>query len=86
MKNFRGFALGLVLGVGIALSGLAFAQTDQTKKTNSCTMACCGDSCASMKDAKNASDKHSCCCCGGESCSTEMKEMHLKNTTEKNKQ
>jgi hypothetical protein len=63
MKNVRGFALGLVLGLGVALGGLAFAQntSDQNKKAESCcAMAncCCGDSCA-MKDGANAkSDKH----------------------------
>jgi hypothetical protein len=36
MKNVRGFALGLVLGLGVALGGLAFAQntSDQKKKPN----------------------------------------------------
>ena len=38
MRNIRGFTLGLVLRVGIALSGLAFAQNtnDQNKKADSC--------------------------------------------------
>ena len=79
MKNVRGFALGLVLGLGVALGGLAFAQntSDQNKKTESCcAMAncCCrGDSCA-MKDGANAkSEKHECCCCG-DSCDMKTKE------------
>jgi hypothetical protein len=80
MKNFRGFTLGLVLGLGIALSGLAFAQnaSDQNKKTESCcamaTCCCNGDSCA-MKDSKDKSDKHECCCGGGDSCNMKMKDM-----------
>ena len=40
MKNFKGFSLGLVLGVGLALSSLAFAQnttqTDVKKEAESC--------------------------------------------------
>ena len=79
MKNVRGFALGLVLGLGVALGGLAFAQntSDQNKKTESCcamASCCCGDSCE-MKDGAHAkSDKHECCCCG-ESCNMKMKDM-----------
>ena len=74
MKNFKGFALGLVLGLGLAVSGIAFAQnTTPTGKDNeSCcamTSCCCkGDSC-SMKDHKNQAANHEgCCCCGGDSC------------------
>jgi hypothetical protein len=80
MKNFKGFALGLVLGLGLALSGIAFAQnttTDQKKEGESCcamTSCCCkGDSC-DMKDHKEQSSKHEgCCCCGGDSCDMKMK-------------
>jgi len=83
MKNIRGFALGLVLGLGVALGGLAFAQntSDQKQKADSCcAMACCccckGDSCGMMKDqGKSQSDKHE-CCCGGDSCN--MKDMKHK--------
>ena len=85
MKNLRGFALGLVLGVGIAFSGLAFAQntTDQTKKTESCCAmeSCCckGDSCPMKKDgSKNSSEKHE-GCCGGDSCDMKMKDMKMKD-------
>ena len=86
MKHFRGFALGLALGVGIAFSGLAFAQNtaDQNKKTESCCAmeSCCckGDSCSMMKGGKkegsmNHSDKHEgCCCCGSDSCHMKMKD------------
>jgi len=86
MKNFRGFALGLVLGLSIALAGIGFAQnsaqTDANKKMESCCCmaACCGgDSCPMKKDgAKNQSDKPECCCCGGDSCN--MKDMkNMKN-------
>ena len=78
MKNARGFALGLVLGLGVALGGLAFAQNtgDQNKKESCCAMAncCCGDSCA-MKDGSK-SDKHECCCCG-ESCNMKDKKTKV---------
>jgi hypothetical protein len=82
MKNFKGFALGLVLGLSLAISGLAFAQnttpTDQKKEGESCcaTMkGCCGDSCdMKMKhDANHSTAKDSCCCCGGDSCDMKMK-------------
>ena len=82
MKNFKGFALGLVLGLGLAFSGIAFAQntsqTDQKKATESCcaTMPdCCkGDSCDMKKhDAKDHAAKDGCCCCcGGDSCDMKM--------------
>ncbi|HEV8589309.1 MAG TPA: hypothetical protein VGQ72_10575 [Pyrinomonadaceae bacterium] len=84
MKNIRGFTLGLVLGVGIALSGLAFAQNtnDQNKKADSCCAmaACCckGDSCP-MKDSKDKSDKHECCCCGDSCEMKDMKDMKMKD-------
>jgi hypothetical protein len=73
MKNFRGFAMGLVLGLGLAVSGLAFAQNttqNDQKNESCCAMACCckGDSC-SMKDHKEHAANHAgCCCCGGDSC------------------
>jgi hypothetical protein len=79
MKNFKGFALGLVLGLGLTLSGIAFAQntTEQKKEGESCCAMmpdCCkGDSC-DMKDQKDHSAKHEgCCCCGGDSCDMKMK-------------
>jgi hypothetical protein len=79
MKNFKGFALGLVLGIGLAVSGIAFAQNTTTDQKNgeSCCAAmpdCCkGDSC-NMKDHKDGSSKHEgCCCCGGDSCDMKMK-------------
>lgn len=86
MKNFKGFALGLVLGVGLAISSIGFAQTatpsDQKKEADSCcamTSCCCkGDSC-SMKDHANkehmkthATKDGGCCCCGGDSCDMKM--------------
>lgn len=88
MKNIKGFSLGLVLGLSIAVAGIAYAQTstqtDQNKKSECCcmSMGCCnGDSCPMMKDgAMKAgaakSESHECCCCGGDSC--DMK--HMKDT------
>jgi hypothetical protein len=82
MKNCKGFTLGLVLGLGLAISGIGFAQNttnDQKKEGESCcaTMAdCCkGDSCdMKMKhDAKDHAAKAGCCCCGGDSCDMKMK-------------
>jgi hypothetical protein len=85
MKNFKGFALGLVLGLGLAFSSIGFAQNgtqtaEQKKEAESCcaTMAgCCkGDSCdMKMKhDEKTQAAKDGCCCCcGGDSCDMNMK-------------
>jgi hypothetical protein len=92
MKNFKGFTLGLVLGLSIAIGGLAFAQsnmqTDPNKKSECCCMAmkCCeGDSCPMMKDGAKKegatkSDGHGCCCCGGESCEMNHSK-HMKDKT-----
>ena len=79
MKKFRGFALGLALGLAAALSTVGWAQsstpTDQNQKTE---MSCCkGDSC-SMKDhqqkdhAKMHAAGHQGCCCCGDSCDMKM--------------
>jgi len=81
MKNFRGFSLGLVLGLATAFATIGLAQnatqTDpNTTKESCCAMASCcckGDSCAMKDSSKNKSDKHECCCCGGDSC--DMKDM-----------
>jgi hypothetical protein len=79
MKNFKGFALGLVVGLGLALSSIGFAQNatqpDQKKATESCcAMACCkGDSC-DMKDHANKEHMKG-CCCGGDSCDMKMHDM-----------
>ena len=85
MKNTRGFVLGLVLGLGLALSGVGFAQsitqTDNKKADASCcAMSCCsGDSCATMKhDDKDHSKMGG--CCGGDSCSMMQ---HAKNHASK---
>ena len=82
MKNFKGFVLGLVLGLGLAVSSIAFAQnatqTDLKKETESCRAmmaGCCkGDSCdMKMKhDAKDPAAKAGCCCCS-DSCDLKMK-------------
>lgn len=87
MKNIKGLALGLVLGLGLALSSIGFAQnttqTDQPKEAESCcamASCCCkGDSCSMMKhDSKNHSAKEGCCCCSGDSCNMKMKDMKEK--------
>src|SRR5688572_23924226 len=89
MKNIKGFTLGLVLGLSIAVAGIAYAQTnpqsDPNKKAECCCVAkecCSGDSCQMMqKDgAKNhatSADKEGCCCCG-DSCQM-MKKDGAKN-------
>jgi len=84
MKNFKGFALGLVLGLGLALSSIGFAQnatqTDQKKEKESCcamASCCCkGDSCSMKDDSKTHSSEHGCCCCGSDSCDMNMKDKH----------
>ena len=80
MKNFKGFALGLVLGLSLAVSGLAFAQnttqTDQKKEGESCcTMMKDGADACDMKMKHDAKDPaaHAGCCCGGDSCDMKMK-------------
>jgi hypothetical protein len=79
MKSIKGFTMGLMLGLALALSSIAFAQeagqADPNKKTESCCAmpSCCckGDSC-SMKDGscckgdKSAAKKDGGCC--GDSC------------------
>lgn len=90
MKNIKKLTAGLVLSIGLLLSGVALAQnpgpSDHQKDGESCcamTSCCCkGDSC-SMKDhakkeskdhAKQHSDKGGCCCCKGDSCQMKMKD------------
>ncbi len=83
MKNFKGFALGLMLGLSLTVSGLAFAQNttqpDQKKEAESCcaTMKSCsgGNSCdLKMKhDAKANMAHDGCCCDGADSCDMKMK-------------
>lgn len=83
MKNFKGFAFGLVLGIGLAVSSLGFAQNagpaEQKKETESCcamASGCCkGDSCdmKAKHDAKEHSAQGGCCCCGGDSCDMKLK-------------
>jgi len=79
-----------VLGLSIAIAGVGFAQntsqSDANKKMESCcrvSSGCCGDS-RSMKDGAmkkgaTASDKHECCCCGGDSCNMKTKDMKMKD-------
>jgi hypothetical protein len=88
MKSIKGFTMGLMLGLALALSSIAFAQNatqnDPNKKTESCcamASCCCkGDSCP-MKDGKDSScckgdksaaKKDDCC---GDSCNMKMKNM-----------
>lgn len=83
MKNLKGFALGLSLGLGLAISGLAFAQnttaTDQKDAPSCCAKmkdSCCGGDSCDMKmkhDTKNSMAHDGCCCCGGDSCDMKMK-------------
>jgi hypothetical protein len=85
MKNFKGFALGLVLGIGLALSSVGFAQTSQTdqkKEAESCcamASGCCkGESC-DMKNKdhmkSHSSTNGGCCCCSGDSCDMRTHDM-----------
>jgi hypothetical protein len=89
MKNFKGFALGLVVGLALAISSIGFAQSatqnDQKQQAESCcamTSCCCkGDSC-SMKEHANKEEhmkthaaKDGGCCCCGDSCDMKMHEM-----------
>jgi len=95
MKSIKGFTMGLMLGLALALSSIAFAQNatqnDPNKKTESCcamASCCCkGDSCP-MKDGKDgscckgdksAAKKDGGCCCCGDSCN--MKGMKDKQKT-----
>jgi hypothetical protein len=91
MKNIRGFALGLALGLAAAISTVGLAQetkpADQNKKAESCCAmeSCCkGDSCSmkdhAKKDHSKDHSKHDGCCCDGESCNMKMKN---KQDTEK---
>lgn len=89
MKSIRGFALGLVAGIAIAISTVGLAQTTkpaaQTPKAESCCASCCqGDSCAmhagdkdhaqQMKQGEQMkAHEGGCCCCSGDSCNMQMK-------------
>lgn len=48
MKSIKGFALGLSLGVAVAIGTVGLAQTtkpaDQTQKAESCCASCCSHS------------------------------------------
>ena len=81
MKNLRGFALGLALGLAAAVSTVGLAQNstpkDQKTKTESCCAveSCCcqGDSCSMKNHFKDHSEKDG-CCCSGDSCKMKMKD------------
>jgi hypothetical protein len=82
MKNLRGFALGIALGLAAAISTVGFAQNtapkDQKPKSESCCAmeSCCckGDSCSMKNHSKDHSAKDG--CCSGDSCNMEMKDKH----------
>jgi hypothetical protein len=81
MKSIKGFVPGLILGIGLGLSTIGFAQSaPQTNEKNAeccCAMAsccCAGDSCSLKDGAKEHSMKDGCCCCNGDSCKMKMKE------------
>ena len=64
MKSIRGFALGLVAGIALAIGTVGIAQTtkpaDKSQKAESCcAMSCCchGDSCA-MHSGQHAQMKN----------------------------
>ena len=84
MKSIRGFALGLVAGIALAIGTVGVAQTtkpaDKSQKAESCcAMSCCcqGDSCAMHSGQQHAqgqiNHEGGCCCCGGDSCDMQMK-------------
>lgn len=89
MKNLKGFAMGLVLGLGLALSSVGLAQNatqnDQKKAESCCAIASCcckGDSCSMKEHAnkdhmKTHSAEEGCCCCGGDSCDMKMHDMKV---------
>jgi hypothetical protein len=57
MKSIKGFALGLALGVAVAIGTVGLAQTtkpaDQKQNAESCCAACCNhDGSGSMKSAE----------------------------------
>ena len=41
MKNIKGFTLGLVLGLSIAVAGIAYAQTNTQSDPNKKSECCC---------------------------------------------
>jgi hypothetical protein len=89
MKNFRGFALGLALGLAAALSTVGWAQNskpaDQNKTTESCCamMGATGDSCSMKdhqhKDHANGQAGHEGCCCCSDSCDMKMEHKEKVN-------
>ena len=93
MKNFKGFAFGLVLGLGLAISSLGFAQTvtqtDQKKEPHSCSLmsagssgCCCkGDSC-SMKEHANKDHMKTHAAAGGHCCCCGAESCDMKMTHE----
>ena len=88
MNTFR--KLILVLGLTMALAGVAFAQTpsqsSSANKMGASCCTCCGDSCDmkkkdAMKNHVAASDKDGCCSCCGDSCDMKKKDAMKNHVT-----
>ena len=82
MNTLRQFVPALMLGLTIAIAGVAFAQSanqaGDDKKASCCCMSggCCADHMqkGEMKRHARSSDKNGCCGCCGESCSMMKKD------------
>jgi hypothetical protein len=93
MKSIKGFALGLALGVAVAIGTVGLAQTtkpaDQKQTAESCCATCCNhDGSGAMKagEVKHAAGmmkahgEGGCCCCSADSCDMQMKMKETEKT------